>query len=58
MNKKMLRLIGIQIIILAYVPYIFEFLIDNSKFLVGTGIIILIATLFLNHKSNEKNSFN
>jgi len=47
MNKRLLRLIGIQIIILGFVLSIFEFLIDNSGFVVGSGIIILIASLFL-----------
>jgi len=47
MNKKLLRLIGIQIIILGFVLSIFEFLIDNSGFVVGSGLIILIASLFL-----------
>lgn len=46
MNKKLLRLIGIQVIILGFVLSIFEFLIDNSEFVVGTGIIILLASLF------------
>ena len=38
MSKQLLRLIGIQIILLGFVLSVFEFLIDNSEFVVGVGI--------------------
>ena len=47
MSKQLLRLIGIQIVILGLVLSIFEFLIDNSEFVVGVGIITLIISLFI-----------
>ena len=47
MNKNLLRVIGIQIIILGFVLSIFEFLIDNSEFVIGFGVVILITSLFL-----------
>jgi len=47
MNKRLLRLIGIQIIVVGFVLSIFEFLIDNSQFVVGLGGILLICSLFL-----------
>ena len=47
MSKQLLRLIGIQIILLGFVLSVFEFLIDNSEFVVGVGIVILITSFFL-----------
>jgi hypothetical protein len=47
MNKRILRLIGIQIVVVGLVLSIFEFLIDNSEFVIGFGGIIIIASLFL-----------
>ena len=47
MNKRLLRLIGIQIVIIGLVLSVFEFLIDNSEFVIGLGGILLIASLFL-----------
>jgi uncharacterized membrane protein len=47
MSKQLLRLIGIQIVILGLVLSIFEFLIDNSEFVVGVGIITLIISFFI-----------
>jgi len=47
MNKRILRLIGIQIVLVGLVLSIFEFLIDNSEFVVGFGGVIIIASLFL-----------
>lgn len=47
MNKRLLRLIGIQVVVVGFVLSIFEFLIDNSEFVVGLGGVLLIASLFL-----------
>ncbi|MEK9604346.1 MAG: hypothetical protein VW127_07985 [Flavobacteriaceae bacterium] len=47
MNKGLLRLIGIQVIVLGLVLSVFEFLIDNSELVVGAGIITLIVSAFL-----------
>jgi len=47
MKKRLLRLIGIQIVVVGFVLSIFEFLIDNSEIVVGLGGILLIASLFL-----------
>jgi len=47
MNKRLLRLIGIQIVVVGFVLSIFEFLIDNSEIVVGFGGVIIIASLFL-----------
>ena len=47
MSKQLLRLIGIQIILLGFVLSVFEFLIDNSEFVVGVGIVTLITSFFL-----------
>ena len=47
MSKQLLRLIGIQIILLGFVLSVFEFLIDNSEFVVGVGIVALITSFFL-----------
>ena len=47
MNKRILRLIGIQIVLVGLVLSIFEFLIDNSEFVVVFGGVIIIASLFL-----------
>jgi len=47
MNKRLLRLKGIQNVLVGFVLSIFEFLIDNVEFIVGFGGIIIIASLFL-----------
>ena len=47
MNKNFLRIIGIQIILIGLVLSIFEFLIDNSELVVGSGLIILIISFFV-----------
>ena len=49
MSKQLLRLIGIQTILLGFVLSVFEFLIDNSEFVVGkkVGIVTLITSFFL-----------
>lgn len=47
MNKNFLRLIGIQIILLGLVLSIFEFLIDNSELVVGSGLILVIISFFV-----------
>ena len=47
MSKQLLRLIGIQIILLGLVLSVFEFLIDNSEFVIGVGIVTLISSFFL-----------
>jgi len=47
MSKQLLRLIGIQIILLGLVLSVFELLIDNSEFVVGVGIVTLIISFFL-----------
>ena len=50
MNKSLIRVIGIQIIVIGLVLSVFEFLIDNSELIVGIGVIILVVSFFL--KSN------
>ncbi len=50
MNKSLIRVIGIQIIVIGLVLSVFEFLIDNSGLIVGIGVIVLIVSFFL--KSN------
>ena len=47
MNKNFLRLIGIQIILLGLVLSVFEFLIDNSELVVGSGLILVIVSFFI-----------
>ena len=47
MNKRLLRLIGIQIVVVGLVLSVFEFLIDNSEIVVVLGGFLLIASLFL-----------
>jgi uncharacterized membrane protein len=47
MNKRLLRLIGIQIVVVGLVLSVFEFLIDNSEIVVGLGGFLPIASLFL-----------
>ncbi len=47
MNKNFLRLIGIQIILLGVVLSVFEFLIDNSELVVGSGLILVIISFFV-----------
>ena len=47
MNKNFLRIIGIQIILLGLVLSIFEFLIDNSELVVGSGLILVIISFFV-----------
>ena len=47
MKKNFLRLIGIQIILLGVVLSVFEFLIDNSELVVGSGLILVIISFFV-----------
>ena len=47
MNKKIFRIIGVQIILLGLVLSVFEFLIDNSELVIGTGIILIIISFFV-----------
>ena len=47
MNKNFLRIIGIQIILLGLVLSVFEFLIDNSGLVVGSGLILVIVSFFI-----------
>ena len=47
MNKNFLRIIGIQIILLGLVLSVFEFLIDNSELVVGSGLILIIISFFI-----------
>ena len=47
MKKNFLRLIGIQIILLGVVLSVFEFLIDNSELVVGSGLILVIISFFI-----------
>jgi len=47
MNKNFLRIIGIQIILIGLVLSIFEFLIDNSELVVGSGLILVIISFFV-----------
>lgn len=47
MNKNFLRIIGIQIILLGLVLSVFEFLIDNSELVVGSGLILVIISFFV-----------
>ena len=47
MNKNFLRIIGIQIILLGLVLSVFEFLIDNSELVVGSGLILVIVSFFI-----------
>ena len=47
MNKKNFRIIGVQIILLGLVLSVFEFLIDNSELVIGTGIILIIISFFV-----------
>ena len=47
MNKNFLRIIGIQIILLGVVLSVFEFLIDNSELVVGSGLILVIVSFFI-----------
>ena len=46
MNKSLLRIIGIQVIVIGLVLSVFEFLIDNSELIIGAGVIILISSFF------------
>ena len=50
MNKSLIRFIGIQIIVIGLILSVFEFLIDNSELIVGTGVIVLIMSFLF--KSN------
>ena len=50
MSKSLIRVIGIQIIVIGLVLSVFEFLIDNSELIVGIGVIILVISFF--SKSN------
>ena len=47
MNKNFLRIIGIQIILLGLVLSVFEFLIDNSELVIGSGIILITISFFV-----------
>ena len=47
MNKNFLRIIGIQIMLLGLVLSVFEFLIDNSELVVGSGLILVIVSFFI-----------
>ena len=47
MNKKNFRIIGIQIILLGLVLSVFEFLIDNSELVIGSGIILITISFFV-----------
>ena len=47
MNKNFLRIIGIQIILLGVVLSVFEFLIDNSELVIGSGLILVIVSFFI-----------
>jgi len=47
MNKNFLRIIGIQIILLGLVLSVFEFLIDNSELVIGSGLILVIVSFFI-----------
>mgnify|MGYP001412011978 FL=1 len=47
MNKNFLRIIGIQIMLLGLVLSVFEFLIDNSELVVGSGLILIIVSFFI-----------
>ncbi len=46
MNKGLIRIIGIQVIVIGLVLSVFEFLIDNSELIILTGIIVLICSFF------------
>ena len=46
MNKSLIRVIGIQIIVIGLVLSVFEFLIENSELIVGIGVIVLIVSFF------------
>ncbi len=47
MNKKNFRIIGVQIILLGLVLSVFEFLIDNSELVIGSGIILITISFFV-----------
>ena len=47
MNKNFLRIIGIQILLLGLVLSVFEFLIDNSELVIGSGLILVIVSFFI-----------
>ena len=47
MNKSFLRIIGVQILLLGLVLSVFEFLIDNSELVVGSGIILITISFFV-----------
>lgn len=47
MNKKLFRIIGVQIILLGLVLSVFEFLIDNSELVIGSGIILITISFFI-----------
>ena len=47
MNKNFLRIIGIQIMLLGLVLSVFEFLIDNSELVIGSGLILVIISFFV-----------
>ena len=47
MNKNLIRLVGIQIIVVGLVLSIFEFLIENSELVIGIGILTIVVSLFV-----------
>ena len=47
MNKGLVKLIGIQVIVIGLVLSVFEFLIDNSEVVIGIGIVTLIISVFM-----------
>ena len=47
MNRNFLRIIGIQIILLGLILSVFEFLIDNSELVIGSGIILIAISFFV-----------
>ncbi len=46
MKKSLVRIIGIQVIVIGLVLSVFEFLIDNSELIIVTGVIVLISSFF------------
>ena len=47
MSKSFLRIIGVQILLLGLVLSVFEFLIDNSELVIGSGIILITISFFV-----------
>ena len=46
MKKSLIRIIGIQVIVIGLVLSVFEFLIDNSELIIVIGVIVLISSFF------------